>query len=97
MGIAARAHANLFSIAGKLPVTILSLDDECAIVALAAPPPTGSIAILVRNRIRVFCTVGWTAGSEIGLMFDEPLEQGPMETFAAGMVVDSAVPMPIAA
>ncbi|WP_198350838.1 hypothetical protein [Flavisphingomonas formosensis] len=84
MRMARETAANLFSSDGKIPVTILALDADCAIVALAAAPPAGSIAILVRNRVRIFCTVGWTAGSEIGLMFDDRLDGPTMEEFAGG-------------
>ena len=78
------ADASLFSSEGKLQAAILVLTADCAIVALAAPPPTGSIAILVRNRVRIFCSVGWTNGSQIGLMFDDPLDPARMEDFASG-------------
>jgi hypothetical protein len=85
-------EANLFSIDGKLPVSILDLTADCAIVSLAARPPTGSIAILARNRVRVFCSVGWATGSQIGLMFDDPLEGPRMEHFAQGSRFAAAAP-----
>jgi hypothetical protein len=85
------AEANLFSSDGKLRATILVLDADCAIVELAAAPPAGSIAILVRNRVRVFCRVGWTNGSQIGLMFDAPLEGARMDDFAGGSYFAPAI------
>ena len=77
-------RANLFASNGKLAVTILDLSSDCALVELASPPPAGSIAILVRNRMRICCTVGWAAGSEIGLMFEEPLDGMSLADFVGG-------------
>jgi len=73
--------ASLFSIDGKLALSLIALTAEAAVALVDVPPPAGSIAILVRNRVRVFCTVASIDASRIALAFDDPLQGWRMEDF----------------
>jgi hypothetical protein len=90
----AEIAASLFAISGKLAVALVALDERGAVAQVDAPPPEGSIAIVVRNHVRVFCTVAWVAGGRIGLAFDDPLRGWRMEDFAGAAV---SVPIPVPA
>jgi len=84
--------ASLFSIDGKLPVSLIQLTDDGATVMIDAPPPVNSIAIVVRNGVRVFCAVAAVDGLRVELRFDDPLRGWRMEDFA-GPALGTREPM----
>ena len=73
--------ADLFSIDGKLSLALHHLSEAGVVATTDTPPPAGSIAILVRNRVRLFATVAWIDGHRLGLKFDDPLRGWRMEDF----------------
>jgi hypothetical protein len=67
--------AKLYSSCGKLAVEITSLGDDRATVTASERPPAGSFAFLVRNGIKVPTLIAWTAGTHIGLSFEEGMDE----------------------
>ncbi len=74
--------AKLFSVDGRMVVTILELSDEVAVATTVAPPPAGSIAVIARNGLRVSAMVDWVDGQRFALRLDAPLAEPVMERFA---------------
>jgi len=66
--------ARLFSIDGKMTVTLLDLSSDQAVATTQAPPPAGSIAVVTRNSVRVPATVASADGGRFTLTLDEPLD-----------------------
>jgi hypothetical protein len=68
--------ASLYANCGKLAVEITSLGRDCATVvasaAAEARPSAGSIAILVRNGIKVPALVAWGESESLDLRFEAP-------------------------
>jgi hypothetical protein len=67
--------ASLYSSCGKLAVKITALGDDRATVTASERPEAGSFAFLVRNGIKVPSLVAWTAGTHIGLSFEEGMDE----------------------
>lgn len=88
--------AKLFSIEGRMIVTVLALADEDAVATTESPPPMGSIAVLARSGIRVAATVAWVDGRRFGLRLDEPIDAPTVERFA-GMHRADPLPAPAVA
>ena len=82
--------AKLFSVEGRMIVTMLDMAGDMAVATTAAPPPQGSIAVLTRSGVRLAATVDWVDGRRFGLRLDEPLSPPLVERFAG---VATAVPV----
>lgn len=72
--------AKLYSSCGKLAVEITTLGDDRATVTASERPPAGSFAFLVRNGIKVPAVIAWSAGTMLGLHFEEPMDGAWRET-----------------
>lgn len=81
---ATRLTARLFSINGKMTVTLLDLSSEQAVAVTPAPPPAGSIAVVTRNSVRIPATVASADGRRFTLTLDEPLDDRRREQFVGG-------------
>lgn len=74
--------AKLFSVAGRMIVTVLDLSVGEAVATTQAPPPAGSIAVLARGGIRIAATIAWVDGRRFGLRIDDPIEACTVRQFA---------------
>lgn len=66
--------AKLYSSCGRLAVEITTLGDDRATLTASERPPAGSFAFLVRNGIKVPAVIAWSAGTRLGLRFEEPMD-----------------------
>ena len=73
--------ARLFSINGKMTVTLLDLSAGEVVATTPTPPPAGSIAVVARNCVRVPVTVAAAEGGRFTLTLDEPLDGRRREQF----------------
>jgi hypothetical protein len=78
---AAPMMARLFSIDGPMTVTLLDLASDQATATTPTPPPTGSIAVVARNCVRVPATVVSAGEGRFTLTLDEPLAGRRREQF----------------
>lgn len=76
--------AKLFSIDGRMIVTILDLSADEAVATTQAPPPAGSVAVLARSGVRIAATIAWVNGRRFGLRIDEPIEPATVQQFVGG-------------
>lgn len=74
--------AKLFSVEGRMIVTVLALSVDEAVATTQAPPPAGSIAVLARSGIRIAATIAWVDGRRFGLRIDEPIDASAVQQFA---------------
>ena len=61
-----------------------ALGDDRATVTASKRPEAGSFAFLVRNGIKVPSLVAWTAGTHIGLSFEEGMDEAWRENAFKG-------------
>ena len=80
--------ARLFSIRGKMTVTLLTLSADQAVATTHAPPPMGSIAVVTRNSVRLPATVASAEGACFTLTLDEPLDGRRRDRFVGGGTAD---------
>jgi len=73
--------ARLFSATGRMMVTVVDLSDDMAVATTDSPPPTGSIAVVARNCVRLPATVAAIEGGRFTLTLDEPLDGRRREQF----------------
>jgi hypothetical protein len=74
--------AKLFTVEGRMVVTLLDMTADYAVAAATTPPPAGSIAVLSRCGVRASATVAWVDGQRIGLTFDRALPAALLEQLA---------------
>jgi hypothetical protein len=73
--------ARLFSVDGRMTVTVLDLFADAAIAITPTPPPAGSIAVVARNCVRLAATVTSAEGGRFMQTLDEPLDGRRREQF----------------
>lgn len=85
--------AKLFSVEGRMIVTVLDLSQDEAVAMTQAPPPVGSIAVLARSGVRIAATIAWVDGRRFGLRIDDAIDADAVRQFA-GDARDFAVRLP---
>ena len=85
--------AKLFSVEGRMIVTVLDLSEDEAVATTQTPPPAGSIAVLARSGVRIAATIAWVDGRRFGLLIDDQLDAATVQQFA-GNSRDLAVRLP---
>lgn len=85
--------ANLYSHRGKLPVKIVDLSGEEAVVSAQTIPDIESVVILARGGVKRFAVVTWVEGQRVGLRFSEPFA-GPRQREAFLAVKTRRLPPP---
>lgn len=83
--------ASLYANCGKLLVHITRLGDDCAMVMSQTRPASGSIAILVRNGVKVPTRIAWGEDDLLALQFEEPLITRRHAAFSTGYRAAAAV------